>query len=61
MHEKIKKTMLLSEMLAWTPLGSKEHDDGIDAVSGALTMDTYPIRPLNQYTKQIRANTEFNI
>ena len=61
MHEKIKRTMLLSEMLAWTPLGSKEHDDGLDAVSGALAMDTYPIRPLNQYTNQIRAKTEFNI
>ena len=61
MHEKIKKTMLLAEMLAWSPIGSKEHDDGLDAVAGALVMNPWPLRPCNQYTKQIHAKTEFNI
>ena len=61
MHEKIKKTMLLSEMLAWTPIGSVEHDDGLDAVAGALAINPVPIRPANYAKKQIHANTEFNI
>ena len=38
MHNTIKQTMLLAEMLSWTPIGSIEHDDGLDAVAGALTM-----------------------
>ena len=61
MHEKIKKTMLLSEMLAWTPAGSVEHDDGLDALAGALTMNPLPIRPTNQRTGFIKAKTEFNL
>lgn len=61
MHEKIKQTMLLSEMLAWTPMGSVEHDDGLDAISGALTMMPCPVHPLNQHKKIITANTEFKI
>ena len=61
MHEKIKQTMLLSEMLAWTPIGSAEHDDGLDAVAGALTINSMPIRPANYVHKLIHANTEFKI
>ena len=61
MHERIKQTMLLSEMLAWTPMGSSEHDDGLDAVAGALTVMPVPIRPMNYNQKPIHANTEFQI
>lgn len=61
MHNRIKQTMLLSEMLAWTPIGSVEHDDGLDAVAGALAMNPIPIRPLNKSFGQIKANTEFNL
>ena len=61
MHEKIKQTMLLSEMLAWTPIGSKEHDDGLDAIAGALTINPVTLRATAYKNKQIRANTEFNI
>lgn len=61
MHNQIKRTMLLSEMLAWTPMGSTEHDDGLDAVAGALSMSPCPIRPLANTLTQIRANTEFKI
>ena len=57
----VKQSMLLSEMLSWTPCGSKEHDDGLDAVSGALTMMPLPIRPLVNQTGLIKANTEFKI
>ena len=61
MHKKIKQTMLLSEMLAWSPLGSVEHDDGLDAVTGALAMTPCPVRPLNVSSKIIKANTDFKI
>ena len=61
MHSKIKQTMLLSEMLAWSPLGSTEHDDGLDAVAGALTMMPGPIRPVVGHKTTIKANTDFAI
>lgn len=57
----IKQSMLLSEMLAWSPLGSMEHDDGLDALAGALAMTPSPIRPLINRTGFIRANTDFKI
>ena len=60
-HEKIKQTMLLSEMLAFTPIGSKEHDDGLDAVAGAISLMPTPIRAFGKSTRPIRANTEFQI
>ncbi len=61
MHEGIKQTMLLSEMLAFTPVGSKEHDDGLDALAGAVSMMPTPIRTFNKPTIQIRANTDFKV
>ena len=61
MHEKIKQTMLLSEMLAWTPMGSNEHDDGLDAIAGALAMTPCPLRAFNQRNQIIHANTEFKL
>lgn len=61
MHEGIKQTMLLSEMLSWTPVGSKEHDDGLDAVAGAISMMPVPTRSYAKQLTQIHANTEFKI
>ncbi len=61
MRNKIKQTMLLSEMLAWSPIGSVEHDDGLDAVSSALTMMPCPVHALNTCSKIIKANTDFKI
>lgn len=61
MHTQVQKTILLSEMLAWTPVGSTEHDDGLDAVAGAISMSPSLIRPLTTSLTQIRANTEFKI
>ena len=61
MHTRIKQTMLLSEMLAWTPIGSKEHDDGLDAVAGALMMNPISVKPLITNNGLIKANTEFKI
>nr|MBQ0091467.1 hypothetical protein [Candidatus Enterousia merdequi] len=61
MHNKIKQTMLLSEMLAWSPIGSVEHDDGLDAIAGALSMTPCSVHPINSHQKLITANTEFTI
>ncbi|MBR5904094.1 MAG: hypothetical protein IKZ49_01005 [Alphaproteobacteria bacterium] len=61
MNEKIKQTMLLSEMLAWSPIGSVEHDDGLDAVAGALNMMPTPTKPINNHNRIIKANTDFKI
>ena len=61
MHERIKQTILLSEMLSWTPVGTKEHDDGLDAVAGAVSMMPMPARIQGRPLTQIRANTEFKI
>jgi predicted phage terminase large subunit-like protein len=61
MHEGIKQTMLLSEMLAFTPMGSKEHDDGLDALAGAVSMMPIPVRTPNKQMHQIRAITDFQI
>jgi len=61
MHERVKQTMLLAEMLAWTPIGSTEHDDGLDAVAGALAMTPIPLHPVSTNIGLIKANTEFKI
>ena len=61
MHERIKQTILLAEMLAFTPIGSKEHDDGLDAVAGAISMMPTPARAFSKNITQIRANTEFKV
>ena len=61
MHNRIKQTMLLSEMLAWSPMGSVEHDDGLDAIAGALTMLPCPMHQLNMNSKIMKANTDFKI
>ncbi|MBR3511224.1 MAG: hypothetical protein IKN73_04145 [Alphaproteobacteria bacterium] len=60
-HERIKQTMLLSEMLSWTPMGSSEHDDGLDALAGALVMNPNIIKPLSNRVGFIKANTDFQI
>ena len=61
MHNRIKQTMVLSEMLAWTPIGSSEHDDGLDAIAGALSMMPGPTKSLVRQQGQIKANTDFKI
>lgn len=57
----IQQTMLLAEMLAWSPVGSKEHDDGLDAVAGALAMMPIPTRALINPVGPIKANTDFKV
>ena len=60
-HRSVQFTPLLSEMLGWTPLGSSGHDDGIDAVAGAICALPSPVRPLGQGFRPFTANTEFKL
>ena len=57
----ITQTPLFAEMLAWTPLGSGEHDDGLDAVAGAICGPYVSVRSMGFYAHKYTANTDFNI
>ncbi len=37
-HENVRKTPFLMEMREWRPSGKRGHDDGLDAVAGALSV-----------------------
>ena len=60
-HTRVQSTPLISEMLGWTPIGGTTHDDGLDAVAGALCATPTPIRPLSRGVPIFSANTEFEI
>ncbi len=60
MHTYVQQTNLISEMTDWTPNGSN-HDDGLDAIAGALRLNPIPIRPIGQKFKELKANTDFKI
>lgn len=60
-HERLRATPLLAEMLGWSPLGGAGHDDGIDALAGALQMQSVPVRPRGNIFHPIHAKTEFKI
>lgn len=61
MHERVKSSPLVDEMVDWAPTASVNHDDGIDAVAGALRMTVIPIRPHGQTVRPISARTDFRI
>lgn len=60
-HTKIQQTPFLSEMLGWSPVGGIGHDDGLDAVSGAINTMPIPVRPHGATIRQYTANTNFKI
>ena len=41
-HQSVKKTPFLTEMMEWQPKRKTGHDDGLDAVAGALSLE--PVR-----------------
>ena len=59
-HEKIKETKLIDEMGDWTPNGWT-HDDGLDALAGALRLQPIPLRPRNTAIRALHAKTDFNV
>ncbi len=60
-HRRVQFTPLLSEMLGWSPVGSTGHDDGLDAVAGAICAAPLPVRPLGQRLRPFTANTDFKL
>ena len=60
-HTRVQKTPLMSEMIGWSPVGYSGHDDGLDAVAGAIAQIPIPIRPLGYAIKTFSANTNFTI
>lgn len=60
-HRRITQTPFISEMLAWTPIGGGEHDDGLDAVAGAILCSPVPIRAIGTNVRPFVANTEFKL
>lgn len=60
-HERVTGTPLISEMLGWTAISSMQHDDGLDAVAGALRLAPIPVRCLSAGFKIIKAKTDFKL
>ncbi len=60
-HRRITQTPFVSEMLAWSPVGGTEHDDGLDAVAGAIMCGAIPVRPMGALPIRYTANTDFKI
>lgn len=60
-HHRIKQTPFLSEMLGWSPMFASAHDDGLDAVAGALRSQPTPVRSVSSAMRMLRANTEFKL
>ncbi len=68
-HESVKQTPFLTEMMEWQPHHKNAKDDGLDAVSGALTLE--PVRIKRCYatakrkwfgtSQQQKAKTEFEV
>ena len=60
-HERVRNSPLISEMFGWSPLAHGEHDDGLDAIAGAIMMPPNPIRALGTIFKKFNAKTDFKI
>ena len=58
---RVRSTPLLAEMMGWSPVGYGTHDDGIDAVSGAIAATAVPVCPTGRKTQIYSANTKFKI
>ncbi len=60
-HIRTQQTPLMSEMLGWSPIGGVGHDDGLDAVAGAIAQIPVPVYPYNRLPKHFCANTNFSV
>ncbi len=59
-HARVQSTPLIAEMLGWSPVGANGiHDDGLDAVAGAIGDSPIPIRPAGTPIQTYTANTNF--
>ena len=60
-HTRIQQTPFMSEMLGWSPIGGIGHDDGLDAVAGAINILPIPVHPIGASVRPYHANTNFKI
>lgn len=60
-NSRVKTTPLMAEMLGWSPIGATGHDDGLDAVAGAIMSTPIPVRPIGMSGRIFSANTNFKI
>ena len=62
-HARVGRTPLFSEMMGWSPLGGgmHVHDDGLDAVAGAILTTPVAVRPLGAVGHTFSANTNFKV
>jgi len=58
---RVQSTPLPAEMIGWTPIGTSMHDDGIDAVAGAILATPTPVYPTGRAGRTYSANTNFTI
>jgi hypothetical protein len=58
---RVRTTPLLAEMIGWSPIGNTTHDDGIDAVAGAIANPPIPVRAIGRVAQIYSANTKFQI
>lgn len=61
-HSRVQNTPLLAEMLGWSPMGvGGMHDDGLDAIAGAIAQTPIPVHPIGSGVKTYAANTNFSV
>lgn len=61
-HTRVQNTPLMAEMLGWSPIGANGiHDDGLDAVAGAIADTPIPVRAIGTQIQTFTANTNFKI
>ena len=61
-HSRVRSTPLIAEMLGWSPVAiSGVHDDGLDAVAGAIAQPPMPVRPIGSRMRTYSANTNFSV
>ena len=60
-HIRIQQTPFISEMLGWSPIGGVGHDDGLDAVAGAIVQLPIAVRPTGTGLHTFYANTSFSV
>ncbi len=60
-HRRVQSSPLLAEMIGWSPVHTIGHDDGLDAVAGAICAEFSPVRPIGTHVASFHANTNFNL
>ena len=60
-HTRIQQTPFVAEMLGWSPLGGVSHDDGLDAVAGAIAQVPIAVHSGVAQNKIFHANTNVEL